>query len=94
LRIRKEKKKDHNFIKILQREKAGRGYKYLVAFKNDLPKWVNRSHIPKRFSTVVEQFDKDFKDVDSLTNEDTDYLYEDDDEVLKDVLGLSGTVNK
>jgi len=70
LRDRSEKKKaKEDLVKILEREKSGRGYKYLIAFNDSTPKWVNRSQIPKRFSTLLEQFDKAWKDAIILAND-------------------------
>jgi len=90
LRERSEKKKAKEAnVKILQREKSGRGFKYLIEF-NNTPKWVNRSQIPKRFSCLVEQFDKAWKDAIILANdsdkalknldEKDDFDYDDDND--------------
>jgi len=88
LRDRKKKKEKEDILKITKREKSGRGFKYLVAFNEDIPKWVSRSNIPKRFSSLVDQFDKDLKDSSleryDIENEDSNNF---DDDVLKDVLG-------
>jgi len=60
LRVRREKKKAKTTTtaKIFEREKSGRGFKYLISFNNSDPKWVNRSGIPKKFYTLVEEFDR------------------------------------
>jgi len=59
---KKKKNKESSNIKILEKEKSGRGFKYLITFNdNDTPKWVIRSQIPKRFSHLVEQFDEAWK---------------------------------
>jgi len=58
--------------KIFEREKSGRGFKYLVSLyvilsflfitylcsNNSDPKWVNRFGIPKKFYILVEEFDR------------------------------------
>jgi len=61
LREKKEKKKAKTTADIIERKKSGRGYKYLISFNNASPKWVNRSGIPKRFSILVKEFDKAWK---------------------------------
>jgi len=78
VRERKEKKKlkDEQTLKILDRKRAGRGESYLVSFNADLPKWIPRSQIPKRFSKEVEKFDAESKFSDkNASDEDSDDIF-------------------
>jgi len=89
LHERMEKKKTkETTVKILEREKSGRGFKYLISFNNGTPKWTTRSLIPRRFIPLVEQFDEAWEEAVVLSNDpnnkqnmdDEDFYYDNEDE--------------
>jgi len=83
LRQRLEKRKAKEvLVKILQQEKSGWGFRYLISFNNNTPKWITRSLITAWNEAISEEKNQQNPENDNFYYDDEDNYYDDYDDFV------------